>query len=70
MIRPRSADDFFTIRERMEELRRERAQSLAEKDPLSVIESPLYANNGGHERSGRPGVPGWRVTPRKRPSSN
>jgi hypothetical protein len=70
MIRPRSADDFFAIRERMEELRRERARLSVEKDPLSVIESPLYADNGGRAQTGRPGLPGWRVTPRKRPSSN
>ena len=31
MTRPRAADDFATIRARMEELRRARAQSL--KDP-------------------------------------
>jgi hypothetical protein len=31
VTRPRAADDFTTIRARMEELRRERAQSL--KDP-------------------------------------
>ena len=66
MIRPRSADDFFAIRARMEELRRERARSV-EKDPLSVIESPLYADNSGRARTGKPGVPGWRVA-RKRPS--
>ena len=68
MIRPRSADDFFAIRARMEELRRERARSV-EKDPLSVIESPLYADNSGRARTGKPGVPGWRVA-RKRPSSS
>ena len=66
MIRPRSADDFFAIRARMEELRRERARSV-EKDPLSVIESPLYVDNSGRARTGKPGVPGWRVA-RKRPS--
>jgi hypothetical protein len=68
MIRPRSADDFFAIRARMEELRRERARSV-EKDPLSVIESPLYADNSGRARTGKPGVPGWRVA-RKRPSTS
>jgi len=31
VTRPRAADDFATIRSRMEELRRERAQTL--KDP-------------------------------------
>jgi hypothetical protein len=69
MIRPRSADDFFAIRARMEELRRERARLPVEKDPLSVIESPLYADNSGRARTGKPGVPGWRVA-RKRPSSS
>ena len=69
MIRPRSADDFFAIR-RMEELHRERARSLVEKDPLSVIESPLYTESGGWALTGKPGIPGWRVTSRKRPSSN
>jgi hypothetical protein len=67
MIRPRSADDFLAIRARMEELRRERVRLPVEKDPLSVIESPLYADNSGRARTGKPGVPGWRVT-RKRPS--
>ena len=68
MIRPRSADDFFAIRARMEELRHERARSVV-KDPLSVIESPLYADNSGRARTGKPGVPGWRVA-RKRPSTS
>ena len=67
MIRPRSADDFLAIRARMEELRRERVRLPVEKDPLSVIESPLHADNSGGARTGKPGVPGWRVT-RKRPS--
>jgi hypothetical protein len=70
MIRLRSADDFFAIRARMDELRRERARSLVEKDPLSVIESPLYADSGGRALTGKSGIPGWRVTSRKRPSSN
>ena len=37
MTRPRAADDFATIRARMEELRRERAQVLAEVRRRSVI---------------------------------
>jgi hypothetical protein len=68
MIRPRSADDFFSIRARMEELRRERARSV-EKDSQSVIESPLYVDNSSRARTGKPGVAGWRVA-RKRPSSS
>jgi hypothetical protein len=35
--RPRAADDFRMIRARMEELRRERAQVLAEKASRSAI---------------------------------
>ena len=37
--RPRAADDFPTIRGRMEELRRERVQVLAEARSRSVIRS-------------------------------
>ena len=33
MARPRAADDFATIRTRMEELRRERAQASASRPP-------------------------------------
>ena len=67
MVRPRSADDFLAIRERMEELRRERTRLFVENDSRSSIESPLYADNGGRAPAG---IPGWRVTPRKRPSSS
>jgi hypothetical protein len=35
MTRPRAADDFPAIRTRMEELRRERVQLSADKEPLS-----------------------------------
>ena len=70
MIRPRSADDFLVIRERMEELRRERAQLSVEKGPLLVTKAPLDADNSGRAQTGRAGVPGWRVAPRRRPSSN
>jgi hypothetical protein len=34
MTRPRSADDFATIRARMEELRRERKRAQASEDDL------------------------------------
>ena len=42
MTRPRVADDLPTIRARMEELRRERAQVLAEAQSRSVIHSRPY----------------------------
>jgi len=35
--RPRAADDFATIRSRMEELRRERAEASADEELGSVI---------------------------------
>ena len=38
MARPRAADDFATIRARMEELRRERAQ-ISTKDPRDTEEN-------------------------------
>ena len=38
MARPRAADDFATIRARMEELRRERAQTST-KDPRDTEEN-------------------------------
>jgi hypothetical protein len=37
VTQPRAADDFAMIRARMEELRRERAQVLAEKRGRSAI---------------------------------
>jgi hypothetical protein len=43
MNRPRAADDFAAIRARMEELRRERAQVLADKKGRSPIgPTPFY----------------------------
>lgn len=66
MIRPRSADDFGTIRARMEELRRERDGLSVEKDALSVNEPSLYDAAGAQMKPGKPGIPGWRVTRRKR----
>ena len=41
MTRPRAADDFATIRLRMEELRRERDQSLADASDEAAAERPL-----------------------------
>ena len=47
MARPRAADDFASIRARMEELRRERAQSLKEpREPDGSGRSLLKAGEG------------------------
>jgi len=70
MIRPRSADDFGTIRARMEELRRERDGLSVERDPLSVNEPSLYDVADAQMKAGKPGIPGWRVTRRKRFTTN
>ena len=70
MIRPRSADDFCTIRARMEELRRERDGLSVERDPLSVNEPSLYNVADAQMKAGKPGIPGWRVTRRKRFTTN
>ena len=69
MTRSRSADDFVNIRARIEELRRERTQLPVEKDAPSIVDPPRYAENGARAPSVRPGIPGWRVARRKRPSS-
>jgi hypothetical protein len=42
VTRPRAADDFATIRARMEELRCERAQVIAETEDRSVIHPPPH----------------------------
>ena len=42
MTRPRAADDFAMIRARMEELRHERAQVLAEARGRSVVHPRPY----------------------------
>lgn len=42
MTRPRAADDFGVIRARMEELRRERAQAVAEGEGRSVTGPTPY----------------------------
>ena len=66
MIRPRSADDFCTIRARMEELRRERDGLSVEKDLLSANGPSLYDTADAQMKAGKAGIPGWRVTRRKR----
>jgi hypothetical protein len=55
---PRAADDFVTIRTRMEELRRERAQVLAEtQDRLAIGPSPYRAASGKTEYQDRLLIP-------------
>jgi hypothetical protein len=66
MTRPRSADDFGTIRARMEELRRERDGLSVAKDTLSVDKPPRYDTADRPIKAIKPGIPGWRVSSRKR----
>ena len=54
MTRPRAADDFSTIRARMEELRRERAQVLAEVRRRSVIHPRPCHHAASTSRAWRP----------------
>ena len=53
MTRPRVADDFSTIRGRMDELRRERVQVLAEARSRSVIHSRPYHRAAGTSPSAK-----------------
>jgi hypothetical protein len=47
MTRPRAADDFKTIRARMEDLRRERADTLPpSKDTRAVAQTPRGFDDG------------------------
>jgi hypothetical protein len=41
MVHPRAADDFATIRARLEELRRERAQVEADPDQRPIQKGPM-----------------------------
>lgn len=54
----------------MEELRRERDGLSVEKDPLSVNGPSLYDTADAQMKAGKPGIPGWRVTRRKRFTTN
>jgi hypothetical protein len=65
MTRPRSADDFAAIRARLVELRLQRDQASADGDARPVTELPLDLQRSGSALSGKPGIPGWRVS-RKR----
>jgi hypothetical protein len=48
--RPRAADDFATIRARMEELRREREQTLTGQDPRGTKPGPRRAETDAERR--------------------
>ena len=50
MARPRAADDFATIRARMEELRRERTQMLADQKGRSRSGPRPYQRATNRER--------------------
>jgi hypothetical protein len=53
VTRPRAADDFATIRARMEELRRERARVPAEQDhPQPLSPRPDHAASSGLQNAG------------------
>jgi hypothetical protein len=55
MTRPRAADDFETIRARMEELRRERAYTLPpSKDTRRVAQTPRSFDEGRGDPPRRP----------------
>jgi len=54
----------------MEELRRERDGLSVERDALSVNEPLLYDATDAQLKAGKAGVPGWRVTRRKRFSTS
>ena len=56
VTRPRAADDFVTIRSRMEELRRERAQAAAGNNAPSDSRPRPYAVSARPILADRPGV--------------
>jgi hypothetical protein len=65
MRRPHSADDFAAIRARIAELRRERTQPLGD-DAQSATEPSPEPDRSAPALKIRPGIPGWRVSRRKR----
>ncbi len=70
MTRPRSADDFGAIRARVEELRRQRVQLSADEGAPTAPEPALDPRRSGPvSAASRPGIPGWRVSRKKRPLS-
>jgi len=56
--RPRAADDFETIRARLDELRRERAASDADRDTRSG-KAPSGSGESDAERRRRERMEGW-----------
>jgi hypothetical protein len=59
MSRPRAADDFATIRARLEELRREQEAAQTTEDELQSDPTERYAQNAhSSQREIRP-APGW-----------
>ena len=50
MSRSRAADDFATIRARVEELRREREQSITGQDPRAVKPNPRRGESDAERR--------------------
>lgn len=56
MTRPRAADDFATIRARMEELRREREAGAAGEEPRGRFRA---GGDGDPERRRRERIEGW-----------
>ncbi len=58
MNRPRAADDFETIRARIDELRRERTASAPDQDPRSG-KPPSGRGESDAERRRRERMEGW-----------
>jgi hypothetical protein len=56
--RPRAADDFATIRARMDELRRERETSAVDRGPRSAKAHPGRGESDA-ERRRRERIEGW-----------
>ena len=58
MKRPRAADDFDTIRARMDELRREREASAPDREPRSGMAKSGRGDSDA-ERRRRERIEGW-----------
>ena len=64
MTRPRAADDFTTIRARLEELRRERAQAMKKDDARDGEETGLTSSLLRSRK--RPDQDSWPLAPSAR----
>jgi len=69
MGRPLCADDFAAIRARIKELRAERLMP-AEDEPQPAATRPADTVAERRSAAARPGIPGWRVSRRKRVSGD